>query len=138
VVALGLIALIVPGIIFAVRWVVVAPVVVVEGHQGTGALRRSWELVKGHGWWVLGVMLVQGLIVGILGAIVAVPADALARSADSEAPALARDVYTGLRTPDGGIVTDGTAAALHDAVRRLRDRFPQRPVIWSPYVHIGP
>jgi len=58
--------------------------------------------------------------------------------ADSEAPALAHDVYTGLRTPAGGIVTDSTAAALHHAVRRLRDRFPQRPVIWSPYVHIGP
>ncbi|MEU4236880.1 CHAT domain-containing protein [Actinoplanes sp. NPDC026619] len=58
--------------------------------------------------------------------------------ADSEAPTLARDVYASLRTPSGGIGTTDTAQALHEAVRGLRERFPRQPVIWSPYVHIGP
>jgi hypothetical protein len=84
-VLLGFVALVVPGVILAVRWVVVAPAVVVEGRRGTAALRRSWELVTGHSWWTFGVMIVTGLIVGVLGIVLSIPFDALAKSADSQA-----------------------------------------------------
>lgn len=33
---------------------------------------------------------------------------------------------------------DQTAAAVRDAARELRRRFPSEPSIWTPFVHIGP
>jgi hypothetical protein len=85
---LGFLALVIPGIFLAVRWVVVAPGVVVEGVRGVGALRRSSALVAGSGWWVLGVMIVLAILTGIAGAVITLPADALGRSADSQAVVL--------------------------------------------------
>ncbi|MEV6633714.1 CHAT domain-containing protein [Actinoplanes sp. NPDC051470] len=54
---------------------------------------------------------------------------------DRYAPRVARAVYAGIA--EAGDLT-GTAAALHDAVRSLRDRRPAAPSLWAPYVHIGP
>jgi hypothetical protein len=47
-VGLGLLLLIVPGILLAIRWAVAAPVVVLEGLDARAAMRRSQELVQGH------------------------------------------------------------------------------------------
>jgi hypothetical protein len=82
-VSLGILMLVVPGIIFAIHWSVVAQVITIEGVGGTAALRRSWELVKGDGWWVLGVLLVTNLIAALLAGIVTLPASAAAEEADS-------------------------------------------------------
>jgi hypothetical protein len=72
-VAIGFVLLIIPGIILLVMFEASVPVVVVEGSRGTQAMRRSWELVRGHFWHVLGVIVVAALITavvsGILGAI---------------------------------------------------------------------
>jgi hypothetical protein len=48
-VAFGLVLLIVPGVILAVRWALAAPIVMLEGLGARAAMRRSQELVKGHG-----------------------------------------------------------------------------------------
>jgi hypothetical protein len=88
-IALGLLAFVIPGVFLFVRWYVVAPAVVIEGRRGGQALRRSSELAAGRGWWVLGVVIVVGLITGIAGTVVSLPADVLARSADAEGIALA-------------------------------------------------
>jgi hypothetical protein len=52
------------------------------------------------------------------------------------------EVYTALASgPDGGseaLDTEPTARAVHDAVRRLRDRRRALSLRWIPYVHIGP
>jgi hypothetical protein len=88
-IVLGLVAFIVPGIFLAVRFVVVAPVVLVEGRHGTEALARSWALVRGNGWWVLGTMFVLALIVGVLGTVIQLPAEAAAKAADAQALSLA-------------------------------------------------
>lgn len=73
-VALGLIALVVPGIWLAVRWYVGAQAAVVDGLAPVAALRRSAELVKGRWWRTFGYLIVAnvlfGLIVGIVGAAV--------------------------------------------------------------------
>lgn len=82
-ITLGIFALIVPGVIMAVHWSVVAQVVTIEGARGTAALRRSWQLVKGDAWWVLGVLLVTNVIASLLAGIVTLPAAAAAESADS-------------------------------------------------------
>ncbi|MGP3913486.1 CHAT domain-containing protein [Nonomuraea sp. 10N515B] len=59
--------------------------------------------------------------------------------ADVHAPAVVDAVYAmltagGTREPH----PHGAAAALHAAVRSLRDRRPGFPIFWAPYVHIGP
>ncbi len=61
-IALGFVLLIVPGLFLLTRWVLVTPVVVLERLGATDALRRSWHLVKGHGWTVFGVIVVTVLL----------------------------------------------------------------------------
>jgi membrane-anchored glycerophosphoryl diester phosphodiesterase (GDPDase) len=39
---------------------------VVEGQKYFGALKRSWSLSAGHGWRVVGIMLLMGVIVAVL------------------------------------------------------------------------
>lgn len=73
-VGLGFIALIVPGVWLAVRWYFGAQAAVVDGSRGTGALRRSAELVDGTWWRVAAILFVLGLlgtiVAGVLAAIV--------------------------------------------------------------------
>jgi hypothetical protein len=49
----GLIALIVPGIILAVRYALIDEVVVLEGVAGPEVRARSTELVRGQGWQIV-------------------------------------------------------------------------------------
>ena len=55
-VALGLVALIAPGIAAYVYLGLAAPVVEIEGHGVRAAFRRSASLVRGHFWLVLAVL----------------------------------------------------------------------------------
>jgi hypothetical protein len=55
--AIGLLALVVPGIIFFTWFALAGPVVELEGETARGAFKRSRELVKGHFWTVLLVLL---------------------------------------------------------------------------------
>ncbi|MCX7358972.1 MAG: glycerophosphoryl diester phosphodiesterase membrane domain-containing protein [Alphaproteobacteria bacterium] len=75
---LGFILLVVPGIMLAVRWVVSAPIVVVEKEGPTSALGRAAELTKGNRWAIFGLVLlyfvlsyVAQILVGLLVAAVA-------------------------------------------------------------------
>ena len=63
---LAMVALIVPGIWLIVSWTFAVSVLLVEDVRGMGALRRSFRLVRGSWWRVLGVVV----IVSILGALV--------------------------------------------------------------------
>ncbi|HEX5308455.1 MAG TPA: hypothetical protein VFW38_05170 [Solirubrobacteraceae bacterium] len=70
----GLVLLIVPGLILWTMWAVAAPSLVIERKGALAAMRRSRELVRGHGWQVFGVILVVlalALIAGILVAALA-------------------------------------------------------------------
>lgn len=87
-VLLGLFAFVIPGIVLAVRWAVVPQVIVVERVTGTAALRRSGELVAGHGWFTFLVVLLVNLLVGVIGVVATIPLDAVAKSADAQAYAL--------------------------------------------------
>src|SRR6266540_5114190 len=51
-IAAGTLLLIVPGIVLAVRWSLAVPVVMLEKESPCAAMRRSRELVRGHGWAV--------------------------------------------------------------------------------------
>ena len=69
-VAGGFILLVIPGLIFLVFFSVTVPVLIVENRRGTDAMSRSWNLVKGHFWHAVGVIVVAGLITGIVGGII--------------------------------------------------------------------
>jgi hypothetical protein len=62
-VGIGLILLIVPGIFLATIWAVTAPAIVVERVGVIDAFSRSWELVQGNFWPVLGAYVLGFLIV---------------------------------------------------------------------------
>ncbi len=68
-IAVGFVLIIIPGLILITIWSVAAPVVVLENPPGLNALRRSRELVRGHGWQVFGVIVVLVIGVGILAAV---------------------------------------------------------------------
>ena len=69
-VAIGVLLLIVPALILITIWSVSAPVVVLERPPGLGALARSRELVRGHGWQVFGVILLLTVLVTLIAGIV--------------------------------------------------------------------
>jgi hypothetical protein len=61
-VGLGLLLLIVPGLILWTWWLVIVPVIMLEGTGVTAAFGRSRELVRGHGWSVFGVLILTILV----------------------------------------------------------------------------
>ena len=62
----GVVVLVYLFILIAVRWSFWPQVVVLEGTSGRDALRRSWQLVSGTTWRVLGIGLLFGLIAALL------------------------------------------------------------------------
>ncbi|HEY1457224.1 MAG TPA: hypothetical protein VGF15_01790 [Solirubrobacteraceae bacterium] len=59
-IALGLLALILPGVLLALRWAVVAQVAAVEHEGWIPALRRSGALTAGCYWHILGLSVITG------------------------------------------------------------------------------
>src|SRR3954451_15695736 len=65
-IGIGLILLIAPGVHLLTIWCLIVPVIVLEGAGVGAAFGRSHELVRGHGWNVLGVIvLVILLLLGV-------------------------------------------------------------------------
>lgn len=61
-IVIGLVFLIAPGLLLATWWALIVPVIVLE-HKGVfDSFGRSRELVSGHGWQVLGVIVLGFLI----------------------------------------------------------------------------
>ncbi len=79
VVGIGLILLIIPGIIFYVRFLFATSTVVVEDARGRGALRRSWRLSKNSFWKIFGTTLLAGILGGIVGGTLTVPLSLVAQ-----------------------------------------------------------
>ena len=81
-IALGFLALIVPGVYLAVRWYFVPQAVVVDGARGRAALTRSGELVDGFWWRTFGLVILANVVVAIPGFILLTPFTAIAESTD--------------------------------------------------------
>lgn len=65
----GLVLLIVPGIVLAIRWAIWTPVMVIEERGARSALGRSNELVKGYSWTILAIVLITAVLTGIAGSL---------------------------------------------------------------------
>jgi hypothetical protein len=72
IVLLGFVLLIVPGVIFSLWFLIVGPVVILEGVAGTSALGRSRELMRGNLGKGFSLMFVVGILCGIIGWILGI------------------------------------------------------------------
>ncbi len=72
----GLFLLIIPGVWLAIMFNMYTPVIAIEGKGPMDAVKRSFELVKGHFWETVGFLLIVGLVGGAAGQLfqlVAIP-----------------------------------------------------------------
>lgn len=77
------------AIYVAIRLAFGSTVLVIEGLRGTKALGRSWRLVKGKFWRVLGVFVVAGLVSFIVALVISTPLEAVFSAIGPEAWPLA-------------------------------------------------
>lgn len=61
-VTFGLLLLVVPGIIAAVMWMLATTTVMLEDTNGSAALSRSREIIRGNGWAVFGLVILMGIL----------------------------------------------------------------------------
>jgi len=71
-IGIGFVLIIIPGLVLLTFWSVVAPVVVLERPGVFAAFGRSWQLVRGNGWPVFGVILIFFLIFILVGIVFAI------------------------------------------------------------------
>jgi hypothetical protein len=128
-IALGLLALIIPGILLALRWSVVAQVAAVDQDGWLPALRRSGELARGHYWHIAGLILITALLTGgVELAAAAIPLGSTSGAASVVVGVLVRTItasftaltlallYFDLRARSAGVTTArGDAQPPHDA-----------------------
>lgn len=70
VITIGFILLIVPGFFLLTIWVLIVPVIVLEGSGTMDSFGRSRELTRGNRWGVFGRILVTIIILAIAGGII--------------------------------------------------------------------
>ncbi|MEV1201567.1 glycerophosphoryl diester phosphodiesterase membrane domain-containing protein [Microbispora rosea] len=58
---------------FYTRLSLSAPAIVLEGRGVTDAMSRSWRLVKGDSWRVLGILLLTAILAAIISGVLAIP-----------------------------------------------------------------
>jgi hypothetical protein len=99
-IALGFVALIVPGVFLAVRWYFVPQTVVIEGARGPAALTRSSQIVQGFWWRTFGLVLLANLATAIPGFLLLAPFTSIAASTDEAVWALVGTILaTSVTTP---------------------------------------
>ncbi|MFJ5926236.1 glycerophosphoryl diester phosphodiesterase membrane domain-containing protein [Kitasatospora sp. NPDC092948] len=64
-----------PAIFLGVKLSFAPPALILEKQTVVGSLKRSWHLVRGSWWRIFGTMFVFGIVVGLLTAMLTVPAE---------------------------------------------------------------
>ena len=99
-IAVGFLALIVPGVYLAVRWYFVPQAVVIDGARGPAALTRSSQIVQGFWWRTFGLVVLANVAVAIPGLVLLAPFSAIAESTDQAVWALVGTILaTSVTTP---------------------------------------
>ena len=65
-VVIGMILLVVPGLVLFVRRSFTTYAVVIDQQAGLEAVRRGDSVVRGNGWYVAGIMTINGVLAGVL------------------------------------------------------------------------
>lgn len=76
-IGIGLLFLIVPGLVLLTLWLLIVPVIMLEGAGVGRAFGRSMELVRGHGLNVFGVILLTFLVLLLVYFLVSILASGL-------------------------------------------------------------
>jgi hypothetical protein len=97
-IALGLLALVVPGIYLFVRWFFVPQAVVLEGDRGPAALARSSAATRGFWWRTLGLIVLTQIATLIPTFVLGAPFTVFAESADRAAWVLVGTIVTQIVT----------------------------------------
>ena len=72
-ITLGFIALIIPGILLAIRYVLIDSVVILEGTGASGSRKHSSELTAGKRWQIFGAYVLFFLVFFIFSLMVYIP-----------------------------------------------------------------
>lgn len=105
-IALGLLALVIPGVYVAVRWYFVTQAVAIDGARSTKALARSWDIVQDAFWRTFLIVLAANVAATAPAILILTPFTALAETADREAVLLVAEILTeGLTTPFVALVS---------------------------------
>lgn len=122
---LGFFALLIPGIVLWIRLIVVAQAAAIERAGVRPALRRSWQLTRGHEWHVLGLILV----VGVLVATVSVGAFLLTTGSGTSAGAVALGIVVNTVLASFSALT---TALLYFDLRSRQEETQAIPAVVSP------
>lgn len=131
----GFVALVVPGIMLAIRWSVAVPALVGERRGIFGSMKRSAELTRGHRWSIFGlfvVLLILMWIIGIVSAAVAASLNGAAGVAAANAAPDLSKILGAQRSPLAigvnvlfgsavAMVGAAGAASLYSELRGLKD-----------------
>ena len=117
-IGIGMFLLVVPGLILATIWAVVAPVVVVEESGVIAAFGRSRELVRDNGWPVFGVIVVTFLIIIIVGGVLGAIGSGIANGP------LVRIVFSAIASTITAPVGALAASVLYFRLRAIKDVMP--------------
>jgi hypothetical protein len=99
-IAVGFVALFVPGVYLLIRWYFVPQAVVIERARGPAALSRSSEIVQGSWWRTLGLVVLANVAVAIPALLLLAPFNAIAASTDQAVWALVGTILaTSVTTP---------------------------------------
>lgn len=121
-VALGFIALIVPGVFLALCWAVSSPVMVVERLGVTASMSRSMALTQNHRWAILGLAVLYFIgyliVMTIVGAIVG---GSMASLASPGGPPIAFVIVVTLVGVVASVIATVGAAAVYFELRQIKE-----------------
>jgi hypothetical protein len=89
-IGIGFVMLIIPGLVLLTLWLVIVPVIMLEGAGVFESFGRSMRLVRGHGWSVFGVIVLTIIVLFLVSILVGI----LARAFDSSVARAVLDIAT--------------------------------------------
>lgn len=119
-IVLGLVLLIVPGIMLAMRWIVAVPVRVAEGPGILNAMGRSADLTRGHRWAIFGLVVIFFVAQLMLQGAIAPFSAGMGYTAGGGSPLAALGVSEGLSWIVSAIIAMFTAVGIASIYYELR------------------
>jgi hypothetical protein len=105
--------------IVGIRWSLAIPVVILERRDPLASLGRSWRLVRGSAWRVLGITLLASLIAGLISGVIRAPFDLAGGASALGGTQLHPTITATLASGVGAIIASTLTAPLTAAVSVL-------------------